>query len=185
MARFKNSLLALIDNSAAQAKNFIEDFNDAINSFNFDAQMDYFNERKNELIKRGNSLFNDFQDFFKQVKDTLSDFSVTIPFEEGESIDYKVEDGNILVIKTSFKNETTSRSSETSVMFPKNCDVERITLETNKKNKTATITIPKKILERDDERRKKKTVKKRPTTDETKKEKFRRDASGRFVRKED
>ena len=97
MARFKNSLLALIDNSAAQAKNFIEDFNDAINSFNFDAQMDYFNERKNELIKRGNSLFNDFQDFFKQVKDTLSDFSVTIPFEEGESIDYKVEDGNILV----------------------------------------------------------------------------------------
>lgn len=148
MKDFKSKLLGLIDNGASQAKSFIESFNDVVDSFDMDAQIEYFNEKKKELIKRGNELFGDFAELLKQVKESLTDFSVTVPFDEsiGEKISYEVKDGK-LEIEVSYADESQTRNSKTSVVIPTNCDLEQISFTSNSTLKTATVTIPKKVIE--------------------------------------
>ena len=147
MKDFKSKLLGLIDNGASQAKSFIESFNDVVDSFDMNAQIEYFNEKKNELIKRGNELFGDFAELLKQVKESLTDFSVTVPFDEsiGEKISYEVKDGK-LEIEVSYADESQTRS-KTSVVIPTNCDLEQVSFSSNSTLKTATVTIPKKVIE--------------------------------------
>ena len=148
MKDFKSKLLGLIDNGASQAKSLIESFNDVVDSFDMDAQIEYFNEKKKELIKRGNELFGDFAELLKQVKESLTDFSVTVPFDEsiGEKISYEVKDGK-LEIEVSYADESQTRSSKTSVVIPANCDLEQVSFTSNSTLKTATVTIPKKVIE--------------------------------------
>ena len=148
MKNFKNTLLSLIDNGANQAKSLIDDFNDVIDSFDLDSHIAFFNDKKKELIKRGNELFGDFAELLKQVKDSLTDFSVTVPFDEsiGEKISYEVSDGK-LNVEVSYKDESVTRSNKTSVAIPSNCDLDAISFDTNSVAKTATITIPKMVVE--------------------------------------
>ena len=148
MKDFKSKLLGLIDNGASQAKSLIESFNDVVDSFDMNAQIEYFNEKKKELIKRGNELFGDFAELLKQVKESLTDFSVTVPFDEsiGEKISYEVKDGK-LEIEVSYADESQTRSSKTSVVIPTNCDLEQVSFTSNSTLKTATVTIPKKVIE--------------------------------------
>ena len=148
MKDFKSKLLGLIDNGASQAKSLIESFNDVVDSFDMNAQIEYFNEKKKELIKRGNELFGDFAELLKQVKDSLTDFSVTVPFDEsiGEKISYEVKNGK-LEIEVSYADESQTRSNKTSVVIPTNCDLEQISFTSNSTLKTATVTIPKKVIE--------------------------------------
>lgn len=168
MKDFKSKLLGLIDNGASQAKSLIESFNDVVDSFDMDAQIEYFNEKKKELIKRGNELFGDFAELLKQVKESLTDFSVTVPFDEsiGEKISYEVKDGK-LEIEVSYADESQTRSSKTSVVIPTNCDLEQVSFTSNSTLKTATVTIPKKVIEpikeeaAPTEKPKKKTVRKK------------------------
>lgn len=168
MKDFKSKLLGLIDNGASQAKSFIESFNDVVDSFDMDAQIEYFNEKKNELIKRGNELFGDFAELLKQVKESLTDFSVTVPFDEsiGEKISYEVKDGK-LEIEVSYADESQTRSNKTSVVIPTNCDLEQVSFTSNSTLKTATVTVPKKVIEpikeeaAPTEKPKKKTVRKK------------------------
>ena len=168
MKDFKSKLLGLIDNGASQAKSFIESFNDVVDSFDMNAQIEYFNEKKKELIKRGNELFGDFAELLKQVKESLTDFSVTVPFDEsiGEKISYEVKDGK-LEIEVSYADESQTRSNKTSVVIPTNCDLEQVSFTSNSTLKTATVTIPKKVIEpikeeaAPTEKPKKKTVRKK------------------------
>jgi hypothetical protein len=168
MKDFKNKLLGLIDNGASQAKSLIESFNDVVDSFDMNAQIEYFNEKKKELIKRGNELFGDFAELLKQVKESLTDFSVTVPFDEsiGEKISYEVKDGK-LEIEVSYADESQTRSNKTSVVIPTNCDLEQVSFTSNSTLKTATVTIPKKVIEpikeeaTPTEKPKKKTVRKK------------------------
>jgi hypothetical protein len=168
MKDFKNKLLGLIDNGASQAKSLIESFNDVVDSFDMNAQIEYFNEKKKELIKRGNELFGDFAELLKQVKESLTDFSVTVPFDEsiGEKISYEVKDGK-LEIEVSYADESQTRSNKTSVVIPTNCDLEQVSFTSNSTLKTATVTIPKKVIEpikeeaAPTEKPKKKTVRKK------------------------
>ena len=168
MKDFKSKLLGLIDNGASQAKSLIESFNDVVDSFDMNAQIEYFHEKKKELIKRGNELFGDFAELLKQVKESLTDFSVTVPFDEsiGEKISYEVKDGK-LEIEVSYADESQTRSSKTSVVIPTNCDLEQVSFISNSTLKTATVTIPKKVIEpvkeeaAPTEKPKKKTVRKK------------------------
>lgn len=168
MKDFKSKLLGLIDNGASQAKSLIESFNDVVDSFDMNAQIEYFNEKKKELIKRGNELFGDFAELLKQVKESLTDFSVTVPFDEsiGEKISYEVKDGK-LEIEVSYADESQTRNSKTSVVIPTNCDLEQVSFTSNSTLKTATVTIPKKVIEpikeeaAPTEKPKKKTVRKK------------------------
>lgn len=144
MEDFNNKLSCLIDNWASQAKGFIDNFNDVVNSFDMASHLEHLNEMKHSIVKKSNDLFDDFSTLLKQVKENLSDFSVTVPFDEsiGEKINYTIEN-NFLVINVSYSDETTTRDNKTSVLIPNNCDLEKMSLTTNNLKKTATINIPK------------------------------------------
>ena len=204
MKNLKDTFLTLIDNSANQAKSLVEDFNDIVNSFDWDAHFDFINERRRDLIRKSGELFSDFTDLLKQVRDGLTDFSVTVPFDEsiGEKLSYEVVDGK-LEVEVTYKDERTSKSYKTSVVLPNNSDIEHITVTKNETLKTATIVVPKIPIEIPNvEEKKKKTVKKKKVEAEetehvssklAKKLKqnvskydrvLNRDERGRFVRRE-
>ncbi len=141
----KNHLLGLIDVSASRAKNFVEGFNAVVDSLDMDTCFEFMNEKKAELIRRGNDLFGEFNELLKQVKESLVDFTVTVPYDKasGETIEYRVVDGNKLEITVTFESEDTSHNNCTKVRIPQNCDLENISLTVNESKNTATITIPK------------------------------------------
>lgn len=193
MGNFTNTLLALIDAGSSQAKGLIEDFNNVVDSFDMYEQFELFREKKNELIKKGNELFGDFNELLKQVKENISDFSVTVPFDEtcGEKIEFGVKDGR-LVIEVSYEDETSSRSNKTSVKVPENCDLENITLEKDALKKTATIVIPKIITSKETTRKSREASTAHASSKLAQKLKqnvakysqtLNRDSSGRFVRR--
>lgn len=160
MKDFKKTLIALIDNGSSKAKSLIESFNDVVDSFDMDAQLDYFNEKKKELIKKGNDLLGDFSELMKQIKESITDFSVTVPYDKssGEKISYEVKDGK-LNIEVTYNDETSVRCNTTSVLIPANCDLEKVNFDINETLKIATVTIPKKVVEPNKEE----TVAKKPT----------------------
>lgn len=155
MNTLKEKLLALVDTTASQAKGIIGDFNSMVNNIDWDTQLSVANEfirnRKDSLTAKANDLLKDFSDLINQVKDNLTDFAVTVNYDEslGEKLEYEVKDG-ILKVEVSFKDEVTTRSNKTEVKIPDNCDVNSITKTVNKTAKTATIIIPK-IFDKKDE----------------------------------
>ena len=165
MKNWKDTFLSLIDNGAEQAKSFVE----MVNSFDWDTKVDYLKEYRDNLIEKGNDLVKSFTDLLKQVKDSLTDFSVTVPFDEsiGEKLSYEIN-GSKLVIEVTYSDETSERSNKTSVVIPSNCDLEKISHTVNAALKTATIIIPKMVIEplkeeaTPTEKPKKKTVRKKP-----------------------
>ena len=143
-------MLSLIDSSALQAKSLVETINDTFEKIDFDSSMSFLAEKRDALMERGNSLLKEFGDLLKQVKDSLNDFSVTVPFDEelGETLEYSVE-GDKLTIEVKFNDETSSRSNKTTVVIPANCDTSKVNKTINKVAKTAVISIPKKIETRE------------------------------------
>ena len=98
---------------------------------------------RDRMVTRGNEWLGDLSEFFKQVKETVTAFTVTVPFDpETEEMEINVEDG-VLKITTSFKDDTTERKTFHSVTIPEDCDVERLTKKVNAEKKSAIIIIPK------------------------------------------
>jgi hypothetical protein len=177
---FRNKFLSAIDSTALRAKSLVNDISDSFESFDFDSQFDYLMERKDALIERGNSFFKDLGDLFKQVKDCITDFSVTVPFDEASGEEYSYEiNGNNLIIEVKFNDETSARSSTTTVLIPENCDLSKVSVSKDARTKSLTITIPK-VIEKKVEAPKKgsKLAKKVSTA----KPALKRDSKGRFVK---
>lgn len=156
MKTVKDSLLSLIDNSANQARSLIDGFSTMVNDINWDEQFSAANEfirsRKEILNAKANELMKEFSDLVKEVKDSLVDFSVTVPYDEscGEKISYEVKkDGDVsnLIVEVTFNDENTTRENRTVVKVPETCDITKVTKTVNKAAKTATITIPKLVVE--------------------------------------
>ena len=157
MKTFKEKLLALVDNTASQARDLIGGFSTMVDEIDWDnhfnAANEFMRERKEILTAKANDLLKEFSDLVKQVKDNLTDFSVTVPFDEtlGEKLNYEVvkndDESSSLVVEVSYNDETTTRSNKTSVKIPQNCDLTKVNKTVNKTTKTATICIPKVIIE--------------------------------------
>jgi hypothetical protein len=148
MGNFKEKLLGLIDTSSSTAMDLFGTMKDTIDSIDWDEQFKSLNEMKNSLLQKGNELLGEFNELLKQVKNNLTDFEVIVPYDEslGEKFDCKVENGK-LTIEVSFKDDTTERSSKTTVNIPQNCDLDKMTHKYNAINKTMTVIIPKVISE--------------------------------------
>ena len=148
MANLKEKLFGLIDNGASTARGLLDTINETISEIDWDSQFDSLNEMKNSLIKRGNELLGDFNELMKQVKNNLTDFEVTVPFDEslGEKFECEVKDGK-LIIEVSFEDENTTRNNKTVVNIPHNCDVEKLEQKYNSLSKTMSVIIPKIISE--------------------------------------
>jgi hypothetical protein len=179
---FRNRFLSAIDNVAEQTKALVNDISDSINSIDFNETYDYLMGRKDILMEKSNSIMKDLGDFFKQVKDSMTDFSVTVPFDEasGEKFSYSI-DGDTLTVEVTFSDESQSRSNKTEVLIPENCDVSRISHVVNNVTKSLIISIPKAVEKPKDgkttEKAKKgKKVAPKPAS------KLKRDSKGRFVK---
>jgi hypothetical protein len=161
MANLKEKLLGLMDGGVSQAMKLVDSINETIDSIDWDEQFESLNSVKNSLIEKGNSLLSDFNELVKQVKDNISDFEVSVPFDEsiGEKFESKIEDGK-LIVEVTFKDEHTERSNKTCVTIPQNCDIEKKSEKYNSLAKTMTVTIPKVISEPKEEA---KTEKKKST----------------------
>lgn len=148
MSTFRNKLLSLIDDSSSKAKSLIDEFADTVSAFDWDANLGYLKECKEELLKKGAELYSEFNTLMKQVKDSITDFVVTIPYneDEGEKLEYHV-DGNVLHVTVSYKDETMTRSNKTEVTLPVNCDIEAIKCEIDKATSKAKIIVPKLVKE--------------------------------------
>ena len=82
MANLKERLLGLIDNGTSAALNLVDKMNETINSIDWDEQFESLNTVKDSLLKKGNELLGEFNELMKQVKNNISDFEVTVPFDE-------------------------------------------------------------------------------------------------------
>ena len=148
MANLKERLLGLIDNGTSAALTLVDRMNETINSIDWDEQFESLNTVKDSLLKKGNELLGEFNELMKQVKNNISDFEVTVPFDEslGEKFESKIENGK-LIVEVTFKDEHTERSNRTAVTIPQNCDIEKKTEKYNAVTKTMTVIIPKVINE--------------------------------------
>lgn len=135
MSIFKNALSLL---SEAQR---------AIDSFDFDATVD-------SIVEGSRSAFAGFNDIMKNIKDTISDLKVIVPFnEKKEKYEYSVEDG---ILKVTVRGKKSVR--ETSTTIPSNCIIDKLSVFVDKKKGNLIITIPKNLAEDENLKKFKDTV---------------------------
>ncbi len=148
MGNLKDKLLSLVETSTAQTKSLIESMNETIDSIDWDTQVSVFNDMKDSLLKKSKEILGEFNDLLKEVKNNLTDFEVTVPFDEslGEKFEYSIEDDK-LTVKVSFKDDNVTRCNTTTVNIPQNCDVEKLSTRYNNLAKSMTVIIPKIIVE--------------------------------------
>ena len=163
MGSLKDKLLSLVETSTAQTRSLIDSMNETIDSIDWDAQVSTFNTMKDAFLKRSKELLGEVNDLLKEVKNNLTDFEVTVPFDEslGEKFEYSIED-NKLTVKVSFEDDNMVRCNSTTVNIPQNCDVEKLSKRYNNLAKTMTVIIPKTIVEPSAEAKKEEEEK--PTT---------------------
>ena len=134
MGIFDNALSRLIDNGERLRQSIIEEAQRAWDEFDFDATV-------NAIAKKGSELYGGFNNFMKNVKDTVSDFKVIVPFDERyEKFKYDVT-GETLNVRVDSKNGF----RETSASIPENCKVDEIRHIINSKRKELVVIIPKTI----------------------------------------
>ena len=130
----RDSLLRIIDNGGRQALSLFDEAQRAFDNFDFDATVD-------SLLEKGNTLYGNFNDLMKNIKDTVSDFKVIVPFnEKKEKFSYDVKD-NVLTVTVTGKG--TKR--ETKVTVPSNCIVDELSHSINQKRRELIVTIPKDV----------------------------------------
>ena len=148
MGSLKDKLLSLVETSTAQTKSLIDSMNETIDSIDWDAQVSVFNDMKDSLLKKSKEILGEFNDLLKEVKNNLTDFEVTVPFDEslGEKFEYSIEDDK-LTVKVSFEDDNVTRCNTTTVNIPQNCDIEKLSTRYNNLAKSMTVIIPKIIVE--------------------------------------
>lgn len=133
-----NALSRLIDNGERQALSLLSEAQRAFDNFDFDATVD-------SIMESGKSAFDSFNDFMKNVKDTISDLKVIVPFnEKNDKFNIDIKDGMLKVTVVGKKGKSIS---ETTTTIPSNCIVDEMTHCVDKKNGKLIVTIPKKLSE--------------------------------------
>ena len=144
----KPNFSKIMTNALAAGFNMLNQTQRLFDEFDSEALTKAVTDRKNDLLIRGNEWLNQMNDFFKEVKDTVTAFTVTVPFEQGkDTINYGVKNG-ILTIVTEFQTKSSSRKSTNTVTVPDDCDTTRMKHTINKDKGTVTIIIPKKASEK-------------------------------------
>lgn len=178
---FKEKFLAAIDKRSSQARDLMSDFNEILDDIDWETKFDELNQVKKSLLRRGSALFDEMNDFLQEIKDSVTDFTVTIPCDttQGEKYDYEIKENEWLVVTVSYDDGMTRKNNVTETKIPVECDIEKLCVDI--KGDSVVITIPKKVnvtaetvnhIEQDDtvgkprfEKKKKKTT---PLTAEAK-----------------
>lgn len=129
----------------------ISDAQRTIDDFDFDSAFD-------SAMASGRKAFDGFGELLKNVKDTVSDLKVVVPFDsKKETFDIKIENGMLKVTvkgKKSFKETTTT--------VPSNCIIDEMNHFIDKKG-NLVVVIPKDLSEDETLKKAKSTVTKTVT----------------------
>lgn len=140
---FKDKFLAAIDKRSGLARDLMADFNDILSDIDWETHFDELNQAKKSLMRKGSELFDEMNDFLKEIKDSVTDFSVVVPYNSsiGEEYNYEIKDSNLLVVNVTYDDGMTRKNYTTEAKIPDNCDIEKLDVTINKDN--LLITIPK------------------------------------------
>lgn len=124
-----NALSRLLDNGQRQTLSFFDEVQRTINDFDFDAGV--------------KSLRDGFNDFFKNVKETISDFKLIVPFDERcETFEFNIENGMVTV---NIEGDNSSRTVTATI--PSNCKIDEAKHFIDSKHRNLVIVIPKNLAE--------------------------------------
>lgn len=142
---FKEKFLAAIDKRSSQARDLMSNFNDILDDIDWETKFDELNQAKKSLLRRGSELFDEMNDFLQEIKESITDFSVTVPFDStsGEKYNYEIKDNNWLVVTVSYDDGMTRKNNVTEAKIPQECDIEKLNVDVN--SNSLVITIPKKV----------------------------------------
>lgn len=133
------------DNALATLNSFNKNFSDIdkmFDDFDADAAWGSLIRQKNELLKKGHDWFDNFGDFIKEVKDTVSDWEVQIPYNrETDDVQYTTDNGQ-LTVKVQSHDHT--KSNTITATIPENAIINRLTKKYDDKNHVLYLIVPKK-----------------------------------------
>lgn len=96
----------------------------------------------NPIINKGKNLFNNVGGFIKEVKDTLTDLKVEVPYDkENDTLGFTTEGG---VLTVEVKSKDGKRQNAVSTTIPENAEVDKMTRSYDDEKKLLTFSIPKK-----------------------------------------
>lgn len=127
MDKIVNALSRIFDDGKDRTLSFLNDFD-------FDAAFD-------DVIERGKKLRKEINEAFKDFKESIVDFTASVPFDEAnETVKWEVNEGTLTI---SVKSNDGKKSSETTVTIPDECIVENAQGVIDRKNGAFVVTIPK------------------------------------------
>jgi len=99
MKKYKQLLLKTAERERKLIEDFFNGVTKTIEDFDMESTITAFNERKEMLISKAKDLGKELNGFFTDVRNSLVDCSFTVPYnkEKGESIEYDIVDGKLVV----------------------------------------------------------------------------------------
>ena len=144
-----NALSRLIDNGERQALSLLSDAQRAFDNFDFDATVD-------SIMESGKGAFDTFNDFMKNIKDTVSDLKVIVQFDEKkEDYSIDVKDGLLKVVVKGKKGKSLKKTTTT---IPSNCIIDEMTHYVDSKRGNLVVVIPKNVAEDENIKKLKTTI---------------------------
>lgn len=138
-------MTSFLKNALTTFDNFGKSFNELNKTFDgldFNKAFDDMIEQKDKLLERGKGWFGDFNDFIKEVKDTVKDVEIKVPYDKSkDTIEYSIDDNTITV---KVKSNDGTYQNVVSTTIPDNADVNDMYNLYDDKKKVAIYRIPKK-----------------------------------------
>ena len=137
----KSYLSRFFDEGMDKASSLIDGARKTWDSIDFDAI-------KEKINTYASSLYDSAMKFGGKVKDSFTDFKLTIPFDaEKQKFNYKVEND---ILKLKIKGRDGSNVYITEMTVPQSCIAEHSKYKVDREKKTLTIIIPKDLKENED-----------------------------------
>ena len=127
MDKFVNALSRIFDDGKDRTLSFLNDFD--------------FGTMLDDMVERGKNLRDEINEAFKDFKESITDFTASVPFDEAnETVKWEINDDTLTI---SVKSNDGRKSSETTVTIPNGCVIENAQGVIDRKNGMFVVTIPK------------------------------------------
>lgn len=136
---------SFLKNALTTFDNFGKSFNELNKTFDgldFNKAFDDMIEQKDKLLERGKGWFGDFSDFIKEVKDTVKDVEIKVPYDKSkDTIEYSIDDNTITV---KVKSNDGTYQNVVSTTIPDNAEIDKLSNYYDESKKVMIFNIPKK-----------------------------------------
>lgn len=127
MDKIVNALSRIFDDGKDRTLSFF-------NEVDFDAVFD-------DMVERGKKLRKEINEAFKDFKESVTDFSVSVPFDEiNETAKWYIENG---ILTVTVESNDGNRTSVTTATIPDACITENAQGTIDRKNGFFVVRVPK------------------------------------------